>query len=70
MARGTSRQSAAREKARRLNETLDYVISGPPYKAGFDPMAVARAALDRLPSVRDLNKPRGRIIREGLPNGT
>lgn len=66
MARRTSRQSAAGEKTRRLNEALDYIISNPPYQRGFDPMAVSRAALERLPMAEDLNKAQARKLREGF----
>jgi hypothetical protein len=64
MARRTSRQSAAGEKTRRLKEAFDYVISDPPYHAGFDPLAVSRAALERLPMARNLNQPQARKLRE------
>lgn len=49
MARGPSRRGAKAEKARRLKEALDAIISEPPYQDGFDPLFVSRAALDRLP---------------------
>jgi hypothetical protein len=66
MARRPGRQSAAREKTRRLNEVLDHIIANPPHNAGFDPMAVSRAALDRLPSAKNLSKPQARKLRESF----
>jgi hypothetical protein len=66
MARGSSRRGAAAEKARRLNEALNAIISNPPYYDGFDPLAVARAALDRLPDASGLNKVQARKIREAF----
>ena len=60
MARGSGGRRAREEKARRLTEALDLVITGPPYAEGFDPMAVSRAALERLPAERDITKPQAK----------
>jgi hypothetical protein len=64
MARGASRDGKKAEKERRLVETLDAVISEPPYSDGFDPLAVARAALERLPLSSKLSKPQAKRLRE------
>jgi hypothetical protein len=64
MARGAGRGGAKAEKARRLTETLDEVISQPPYSDGYDPIAVSRVALDRLPLVAGLTKPQAKKLRD------
>ncbi|MBV9066250.1 MAG: Eco29kI family restriction endonuclease [Methylobacteriaceae bacterium] len=64
MARGTSRGGKKAEKERRLGETFDAVISDPPYSDGFDPIAVSRAALDRLPLSSNLSKSQAKRLRE------
>jgi len=43
---------------------LDQVISDPPYADGFDPIAVSRAAIDRLPASATLTKPGAKKLRE------
>ena len=68
MARGASRRSAKAEKTRRLTETLDFIISTPPYSDGFDPIAVSRAALERLPLSNGLTKPQAKRLRERFDN--
>ena len=64
MARGPSRGSAKAEKTRRLTETLEAIISEPPYGDGFDPIFVARAALDKLPMSSGLSKPQAKRLRQ------
>ncbi len=64
MARGTSRESKRAEKERRLGEALTEVISSPPYSDGFDPLAVSRAALDRLPLSDTLSRPQAKRLRQ------
>ena len=64
MARGPGRRGAAAEKARRLSQTLDDVISDPPYADGFDPVMVARSVLDRLPKAKNLSKVQAGRLRE------
>lgn len=65
MARGAGgkRVREREEKERRLTETLDAVISDPPYSDGFDPMAVARAAMERLPEHASLSKVQAKRLR-------
>jgi hypothetical protein len=63
MARGTGPGGKKAEKERRLAEALEAVISEPPYSDGFDPLAVSRAALDRLPLSADLSKPQAKRLR-------
>lgn len=64
MARGAGRGGAKTEKTRRLAETLDAVISNPPYTDGFDPLTVSRAVLERLPAMEGLSKPQAKKLRE------
>ena len=64
MAVRSSRSSQKAEKARRLAEVLDLVISGPPYGDGFDPIAVSRTALERLPESADLTSPQAKKLRD------
>jgi hypothetical protein len=66
MARGPSRKRSRDEKERRLIETLDHVITGPPYSDGLDPVTVARAALERLPEHSGLAKNHAKKLREGF----
>lgn len=70
MARGASGKRARQreEKERRLTETLDAVISDPPYPDGFDPIAVARAAMERLPEHSALSKGQAKKIRASFDN--
>jgi hypothetical protein len=56
------------EKARRLDETFDLVISSPPYSDGFSPLDVARAALERLPFSGDLTKTQAKRLRDRFDN--
>jgi hypothetical protein len=68
MARGAGGKRAREreEKERRLTETLDAVISDPPYSDGFDPMAVARAAMERLPEHASLSKVQAKRLRSSF----
>ena len=66
MARGPGRKRARDEKERRLTETLDHVITSPPYSDGLDPMSVARAALDRLPGHIGLSNKAAKDLRESF----
>lgn len=64
MARGSGSDRKKTEKKRRLVETLDEVISDPPYSDGFDPIAISREALDRLPLAKNLSKPQAKRLRD------
>jgi hypothetical protein len=64
MARGPSQRDERAEKARRLTEALDAVISGPPYPDGFDPISISRSVLERLPRAADLTKPQAKRLRD------
>lgn len=64
MARGTGREGKKAAKERRLGEALTEVISEPPYSDGFDPLAVSKAALDRLPLSSNLSRPQAKRLRQ------
>ena len=64
MARRTSRASKRAEKERRLVETLEAVISQPPYRDGFDPLTVSSAALSRLPRSDSLSRRQAKLLRQ------
>lgn len=64
MAGGAGRESKKAAKERRLGEALTEVISNPPYSDGFDPLAVSRAALDRLPTSDTLSRPQAKRLRQ------
>ena len=64
MARGTGREGKKAAKERRLGEALAEVISEPPYSDGFDPLAVSKAALDRLPLSKNLSRPQAKRLRQ------
>ena len=64
MAKRATGGSAKEEKARRLALALNELVSLPPYRDGFDPIAISRIALDRLPSAPDLSKPQAKKLRE------
>ena len=64
MARGAGRESKKTAKERRLAEALEFLISEPPYRDGFDPLAVSRAALDRLPQFDSLSRPQAKRLRQ------
>ena len=64
MASGAGGRRAKAEKQGRLKAALDSIISDPPYSDGFDPMAVSREALDRIPELVGLTKPQARRLRE------
>ncbi len=66
MARGSGLKRKRDEKERRLADTLDFVITSPPYADGFDPMVVARAALERLPDHSRLAKNHAKRLRESF----
>jgi len=66
MARGPSHKRTRDEKERRLIDTLDHVITSPPYVDGLDPMSVARAVLERLPSHSGLAKKHAKDLRESF----
>lgn len=64
MARGAGGRGAKQEKERRLTETLDFVITDPPYSDGFDPIRVSQAVLGRIPDRDTLSKPQVRKLRD------
>lgn len=57
---------ADEERRRRLTETLDSVIAGPPYPHDLDPLSVSRAVLERLPKLTELSKPQAKRLRDSF----
>jgi hypothetical protein len=64
MAHGAGRGGAKAAKTRRLTEALDAIISPPPYTDGFDPLAVSRTVLERLPRLDGLSKSQAKRLRD------